>query len=73
MTRHASTEGKAYDAADPYAKLALAAAFLEQFDAYVQARAQMRSAADGSEDEQLCISHCASVWNSVLAAREALR
>ena len=47
------------------------AAFLEQFDAYVEARAHLRAAEDGSDDAQMCIGRCASLWNGVLTARQA--
>lgn len=47
-------------------------AFLEQFDAYVAARAELRKAEDGSEDEQLCITRCAHEWDLLRARRAAL-
>lgn len=47
-------------------------AFLEQFDAYVQARAELRTTTEGSEDERLCIARAADAFNRLQALRAAI-
>lgn len=47
-------------------------AFLGEFDAYVEARARLRAAEDGTEDCQRCIYDCAEKWNRVMTARASL-
>lgn len=47
-------------------------AFLEQFDAYVQARAELRTTEEGSEDEQLCIARAADAFNRLQALRASI-
>lgn len=54
------------------AKSETLAAFLVLFDAYEHARQQLRAAEDGSDDERYCISNCASLWQQLLNARNAV-
>jgi len=47
-------------------------AFLAEFDAYVEARARLMAAEDGSEDCERCIYDCADKWTRVMTARASL-
>lgn len=46
--------------------------FLEQFDAYVQARAELRTTKEGSEEERLCIARAAEAFNRLQALRAVI-
>lgn len=48
-------------------------AFLEQFDHYVAARATLRQAEDGSDDEHHCINNCADQWRRLLILRDGIQ
>ncbi len=56
----------------PYTPDGEVSAFLEQFDAYVQARAELRTTEEGSKDEQLCIARCADAFTRLQALRAAI-
>lgn len=47
-------------------------AFLEQFDAYVQARAELRTTKEGSTEERLCIDRAAEAFNRLQALRASI-
>lgn len=47
-------------------------AFLEQFDAYVQARAELRTTEEGSPEERLCIDRAAEAFTRLQALRASI-
>lgn len=47
-------------------------AFLDRFDAYATARAQLSALPESGHDTNQQISHCASLWNSLCRARAAV-
>ena len=46
--------------------------FLELFDAYASARADLRAAADDSDDAHALISHCTSLWGLLCQHRKTI-
>lgn len=46
--------------------------FLERFDAYVDTRAKLRKAADDSDEAELYLAQCASLWGELCRSRAAV-